>query len=424
MADKLTITKEFKNAFDAIETTKDNFFITGQAGTGKSTLLQYFIDNTKKNVVVCAPTGVAAINVQGVTIHSFFQFPFGIIEKEDVKKISSKKTIFEKLEVLVIDEVSMVRADMLDAIDYSLRINTGNINIPFGGVQIVVFGDLFQLPPVVGQFERQYLKDTYGGVYFFYARCYKFNPFEKIALTKIFRQDDEIFIRLLNNIRVKKYPEKTLEFLNRAASRTADIDEPIITLASTNKIVDSINLKSLNTLSTKKQVYKARVDGSFKEKDAPTAGKLVLKRGAQIMMVKNDTQFPRRWVNGSLGTIIDLDKNQVRIKLDSGTHSIQRETWEMYDYEYNLDSGFLEKTVVGSFNQYPIKLAWAVTVHKSQGKTFDKVNIDLGRRAFAHGQTYVALSRCRSLKGLHLQRAISEKDIIIDPIIKEYHEDM
>lgn len=417
----IELTQEFKDALELMEHTQENIYITGLAGTGKSTLLKYFCENTDKDFVILAPTGVAALNVQGATLHSFFQLPFGVVHEDEIKPVKNKAKLFNSLHTIVIDELSMVRADIMDAIDYSLRINTGNFDVPFGGIQIIAFGDLYQLPPVASGHELEYLQDTYKGIYFFNAPAFSNGNFKDIKLTKLFRQQDNEFITILNKIREKSCTTHDLDILNQRVNQEPAHDLPVITLASTNKIVDSINKKQLEQLSGREFIYTANVRGNFKENDFPTDKKINLKKGAQIMMIKNDSDSRKRWSNGSLGVVTRLTDNSISVQLESGEHTLQKESWEVFDYSYNKEFGSIEKTSKGEFKQFPIKLAWAVTIHKSQGKTFDNVIIDLGWGAFAHGQTYVALSRCTTLDGIYLKKPIRPKDIIVDTNIIEYH---
>lgn len=421
MATDINLTPEFEEIINELENTNKNVFISGLAGTGKSTLLKYFCENTDKNHVILAPTGVAALNVQGMTLHSFFQLPFGFIHQEEVDILHKKKKIFESLDTIIIDEISMVRADVMEAIDTSLRLNTGNKTEPFGGVQVIAFGDLFQLPPVARGEELEYLKEAYGGVYFFNAPAYGQGNFRKYNLTKIFRQKDRHFIDLLAKIRTNTLQDPDLKELNTRVTDLDEHEEPVITLASTNKIVDSINEKELAKLPGMEFTFKASVNGSFNPKDYPTQKVLSLKKGAQIMMIKNDTDHKKRWVNGSLGIITEITANKIRVKLDSGSYDIEKASWEVFNYGVNVTTGTIEREVKGEFKQYPIKLAWAVTIHKSQGKTFDSVIVDLGFGAFAHGQTYVALSRCTSLEGLYLKKPIRQRDIILDKEVVNYN---
>ncbi|MBT4120423.1 MAG: AAA family ATPase [Candidatus Magasanikbacteria bacterium] len=420
---ELEITDEIRGALEVMENTHDTVYITGKAGTGKSTLLKHFCRDTTKKIAIVAPTGVAAINVGGMTIHSFFKFPFGILEESDVEFLYSKKELFQNLDTLVIDEVSMVRADMMNAIDLSLRKNTGNVNLPFGGVQVIMFGDLYQLPPVVTSTEdREHLIQTYDGVYFFKAPVFIALELRKINLNKIFRQkNDEVFVNVLNNIRECRTTQTDLVALN---DRVRVYDEklgPAILLATTNRIVDSINKTELEKIKQKEYTYKYEVSGDFDIKKSPAEQKLKLKNGAQIMMIKNDNQVPRRWGNGTLGTVLALKKNKIIVSIGKEIHEIEKATWDDFEYQYDAEEHTVERLSKGSFMQYPIKLAWAVTIHKSQGKTFDRVIIDLGRGAFAHGQTYVALSRCTTLKEIYMKKPVRFSDIILDDEVRDFH---
>ncbi|MBT4315074.1 MAG: AAA family ATPase, partial [Candidatus Magasanikbacteria bacterium] len=330
---------------------------------------------------------------------------------------------FQNLDTLVIDEVSMVRADMMNAIDLSLRKNTGNVNLPFGGVQVIMFGDLYQLPPVVTSTEdREHLIQTYDGVYFFKAPVFIALELRKINLNKIFRQkNDEVFVNVLNNIRECRTTQTDLVALN---DRVRVYDEklgPAILLATTNRIVDSINKTELEKIKQKEYTYKYEVSGDFDIKKSPAEQKLKLKNGAQIMMIKNDNQVPRRWGNGTLGTVLALKKNKIIVSIGKEIHEIEKATWDDFEYQYDAEEHTVERLSKGSFMQYPIKLAWAVTIHKSQGKTFDRVIIDLGRGAFAHGQTYVALSRCTTLKEIYMKKPVRFSDIILDDEVRDFH---
>jgi ATP-dependent exoDNAse (exonuclease V) alpha subunit len=417
---ELKITKEFKEALRLMEKTKDNLFITGKAGTGKSTLLKYFCDHTAKNVVVLAPTGVAAVNIGGMTIHSFFQFPFGVVEEKDVKYLFNKAEIFRSLETLIIDEISMVRADLMAAIDHSLRLNTGRKS-PFGGVQIIVFGDLYQLPPVVKRGpEMDYLQDKYGGIYFFNAKACAQAKMKKLQLTHIFRQEEDNFKTLLNRVRDNQLTGEDLAALNNRHKEYRG-SAPVITLASINAVADEINQTKLAQLSDRQYSYQARVLGDFEESSYPAESEIKLKQGAQIMMIKNDHKNPRRWVNGSLGIIEKLEPNSITVSIDDESHKLDMVEWEVFDYQYDSTKKKIERQVRGSFIQWPVKLAWAITIHKSQGKTFKRVIVDLGRGAFAHGQTYVALSRCTTLDELYLKNPLRFSDVILDKVVSEFH---
>jgi ATP-dependent DNA helicase PIF1 len=415
------LTNEFSDAFDRIEQSGHHFYITGNAGTGKSTLLHYFKENTKKKTVVLAPTGIAAINIGGSTLHSFFHFPLHLITKPDIRKVRDKGKLFAALETLVIDEVSMVRADMMDAVDQSLRLNRNRPHEPFGGVQVVLIGDLFQLPPIVDEELAEYYSDFYETPFFFSAQVFNEVRIQKIELQKVFRQSDPDFIGLLNKVRNNTVQPSDLERINE---RYRPLLEPgrhdlTITLTSTNALASAINLQRLSALQTREHVFESIIDGDFDERSYPTESKLKLKKGAQVMMVKNDPN--KRWVNGTLGVIHHITDEKIEVSFGGEVHAIEPSVWEKLEYVYDRENGSIEPIVNGAFRQYPIKLAWAMTIHKSQGKTFDNVIIDLGRGAFAHGQAYVALSRCRSYAGLHLKTQLRYSDIILDQRVRSFH---
>ncbi|MDR2020680.1 MAG: AAA family ATPase [Treponema sp.] len=430
LPDGFVLTDEFKDAYGLMENTKKCLFISGRAGTGKSTLVTYFRINSKKNVVYLAPTGVAALNVQGTTIHSFFKFPHHFIEIANIKPNYMRQEIFEKLDTIVIDEISMARADIVDGIDASLRINRKN-PAPFGGVQMIFIGDLYQLPPVVGSKEtvknvesgdreikiplKQHFETQYGGVYFFNSKAFNSLQFENIELTYIFRQKDRRFIDLLNAFRQQNFKRADLEVLNRQYKPYDDnvSNEVVLTICTTNAIAGIINEKNMNNLPSKPYIYEAVIDGKYDTELFPTERNLILKAGAQIMMLKNSPSH--FWFNGSLGIVKNLSEENIHVEIKGITYPIKKETWESVEYEYNQETKKIEAKVIGTFTQYPLKAAWAVTIHKSQGQTFDRVAIDLGNGAFAHGQTYVALSRCTSLEGITLRRPVEYKDIILDP---------
>ncbi|TWJ00831.1 UvrD-like helicase family protein [Mucilaginibacter frigoritolerans] len=416
----LIITDEFNKAFDLMENSTKCAYITGKAGTGKSTLLTYFRQKTRKNVIVLAPTGIAAIQVEGSTIHSFFRFAPQLLEKKHISKDYARQDLFNKVNMIIIDEISMVRADLLDGIDYALRINRNN-NTPFGGVQMVFFGDLYQLPPVVvGKDLTQYFEEHFGGIYFFNAKVFREINLEYIELQKIFRQKDSDFKDILNSIREAKVSALELLVLNKRyiPYYINDTKNVSLTLTTTNNIADDVNRNQMNSLQSKEYIYNATISGKFDKASYPTEPYLSLKKGAQIMMLKNDSQ--KRWVNGSLGIIQDLSSSNILIKIDNVTYTIEKATWEVIEYEYNKEENKIEAIVTGSFTQYPLKPAWAMTIHKSQGQTFDNVIIDLGNGAFAHGQTYVALSRCTSLEGIVLKSQIRYQDIILDSKVANF----
>jgi ATP-dependent exoDNAse (exonuclease V) alpha subunit len=421
----IALTPEFSGILDQLEYTSDHLFVTGRAGTGKSTLLQVFRSTTKKRVVVLAPTGIAALNVRGQTIHSFFGFPPRLLNKNEIEKRKNFK-IFQNLDMIIIDEISMVRADMIDNIDWFLRVNRG-INQAFGGVQMIFFGDLFQLPPVVATpFEKQYFQTTYETPYFFSAHIMQDITFKMVELNQIFRQEERSFINLLDNIRLNSLDYEDFMFLNERHLPLPNEKEFYITLCSRNDIANRINDQELKDISMPSISYQATVVGEFNPQLFPTEFHLELKEGAQVMFVKNDIN--KKYVNGSIGIVHEAnpDKIVVRLQNEHEQHEnieVEKQEWEILKYELdNEKQGQITTKVIGTFKQYPIKLAWAITIHKSQGKTFDKVIIDMGQGAFESGQTYVALSRCRTLGGIILKQALKNRDIIVDERISQYYE--
>ena len=411
--DKIEFKDEFKNIFNQMEYSDKNIFITGNAGTGKTTLLEYFRLNSKKNFVILASTGISAIKAKGKTIHSFFLFPPRILINEKVKRLRSK--IINKIDTILIDECSMIRCDVLDAIDKSLRLNR-NSEKSFGGVQIILLGDIHQLPPVIRENEQDIFDNFYpNGHYFFNANCYTESNIQLYELTKIYRQKDEKFIKILNKIRTGNVTNIDLLPLNNTVTfQDSNLPSETIILSPTNRKVDSINSFNLQNINSEVFSYQSKETGNFKERPADEI--LKLKVGAQVMLIKNDTKSPKRWVNGSIGTVTELSTNSIHLKIKNKVHKIIQDTWEKFDYL--IKNGQVTHEVVATFTQYPIKLAWAVTIHKSQGQTFEKVIIDLDRGSFAHGQTYVALSRVTSLEGLFLTRPIEISDIIFDNNLK------
>jgi len=421
------VSEEFKSILETIEVEQKSVFITGKAGTGKSTLLRLLRSTSKRRLAVVAPTGIAALNVKGQTIHSFFKFPPKMLADQDIKKLRSHK-FYKKLQVLVIDEISMVRADMMDNIDLFLRRNR-EINEPFGGVQLVVFGDLFQLPPVIaGPVERELLSRRYKSPYFFSSRVLKRElNLHMIEMTKVYRQQEMRFINMLDDIRIRDIDYELFEELNARYIPDFEPEELYITLCSVNKTVHAINKENLEALDEEIFYYNASINGDFKENLFPTDFTLNLKLGAQVMFVKNDIE--KNYVNGTIAKIIHLESNKITVKiLDHNTGEyknldIEPQEWEIHRYELDAKDQTRFKTkVVGTFKQYPIKLAWAITIHKSQGKTFDRVIIDLGSGAFEFGQTYVALSRCRTLEGIVLKNKIKPQDIKVDFRVQAYYD--
>lgn len=410
----IKLSPEQQKLFEKLENTNNHIFITGKAGTGKSILLQYFKQNSHKRLVVVAPTGVAALNVGGQTIHSLFKIPPAFIAKDSLKVNYQTAMLLKNLDAVVIDEISMVRADLMDAIDHLLR-QARSSNVPFGGVQMIMFGDLYQLPPVISDSElHKYFADNLGGYYFFNAHAWKNAIHEIYELDKIFRQEDEAFKIILNAIRTGKVENKILSELNNRAGVEVP-KEGVIVLATTNNAVNEINHNRLAQLGGKMYEYKATFAGELEHSAYPTEEILRFKKGAQVMLLKNDRM--KRWVNGTLGYVQDLTEDEVKVNIDGITYSVPPETWKKIRYYYNREKHTVEEEVVSSFTQFPLRLAWAVTVHKSQGQTYGSVGVDMGNGAFTHGQTYVALSRCKRLEGLYLKREILIEDIIVDPAI-------
>lgn len=424
----MDITPQIALAEKYINTTNVSLFLTGKAGTGKTTFLRHVVANCKKRHVVIAPTGVAAVNAGGVTIHSFFQLPFDpylpdVPELKTEYQMPEKHTqlrkekirIIRTLDLIIIDEISMVRADLLDAIDYTLR-RYRKSSRPFGGVQLLIIGDVQQLPPVVTESERPFLERVYPSPFFFHSKALHQLSYLTIELTTIFRQNDATFVGLLNNIRDNKFDEATLRSLNsrHIPNFTPSDDEHYIRLTTHNHQADRINQSKMDELPTKPRTFDATIQGNFSETSAPTNSHLVLKKGAQVMFVKNDPKH--QYYNGKIGIVTDFDDdtNTIVVSTDEGSDiNVGIEQWENIKYDINPQTNQIEPHVDGTFCQYPLKPAWAITIHKAQGLTFDKVIIDAAA-AFAYGQVYVALSRCRTLEGLVLSRPISSAGCIND----------
>ncbi len=417
--DSVKLSAEQQKVYDIIESSDSNVYITGKAGTGKSLLLEYFVGHTRKTVAVVAPTGIAALNVGGMTIHSFFKFPPDVIDPKNVNVDYKTREILHNIDAIVIDEVSMIRVDLMEGISAKLQIARRD-DRPFGGCQMIMFGDLYQLPPVVtdGQLHR-YFNHTYGGIYFFNAPSVERANLQIYELSNIFRQKDPEFRGILNSIRNGDGSPDVLAKLN--VRTNVQIPETgFVTLAGTNITVSRINHKKLDALDGVEKTYEAKVTGDIKESAFPTERKLRLKVGAQIMMLKNDTEKPRRWVNGTLGVVVRLGTDSIRVNIDGVEHTVNSETWQKIRYEYDHEERELKKIPVSEFTQLPVRLAWAITIHKSQGQTYESVAVDMSDGAFAHGQTYVALSRCKSMEGLYLTTAIRREDIIVDDEIVEF----
>ncbi len=416
-------TSEFEAARAFIRGGAGHLFVTGRAGTGKSTLLRMICEEATTDTVVLAPTGLAAINVGGQTIHSFFGFPPRLLQTGDIRR-SRNGRVMRKLDLLIIDEVSMVRSDLMWAIDNALRINRGRPREPFGGVRMLMFGDLLQLPPVVQEAEvAAHLAEEYGGPFFFSVPSLQEGAgTQRIELSHVFRQTDDAFVHVLNAIRDGEATEDDLAVLNERVHpiRTLSEGEPYVILTPTNAAARRINAAYLDALPGAPHRFDAAVSGEFNESAQPADPSLELKPGAKVMMLRNDPD--RRWVNGSVALISRIEGKRVFIRLEGKEHEIEPVAWEHRRYAFDQASEKIVETVAGTFKQLPLRLAWALTIHKAQGLTLDNVYIDLGRGTFAHGQTYVALSRCRSLAGLALARPLVPSDIIFNPAVLGYRD--
>lgn len=414
---RVALSPEQLAVYERIEHTREHLFITGRAGTGKSTILNHLAWNTSKIIAVCAPTGVAALNVGGQTIHSLLRLPTGVIADHDLEQPAELKKMLAAIDTLVIDEISMVSADLMDAIDRSLRQARGKKHDPFGGVQIIMFGDPYQLPPVPPRdpHELAYFRDTYRSLWFFDATVWSAAPLTVIELVEVHRQRDDRFKQILTAVRHGEVTADMAAELNTAGARPAPLD--VITLATTNATVTRINTQRLAQITGTALKAVAEINGEFRENTFPADEVLELKLGAQVMFLRNDPDG--RWVNGTIGTVSRV-AGTVWVEVGEQEFEVEPTTWERFRYTYDAETKKLEKEVVADFEQFPLRLAWAVTIHKSQGHTYDDAVVDLGPRAFSAGQTYVALSRVRSLEGLFLARPLRPSDVIVDPNVVRF----
>ncbi len=423
---------EFQNAWNLIRNTRRSVFLTGKAGTGKSTFLKYICAKTSKEHVVLAPTGIAAVNVGGQTLHSFFKIPFKPLLPDDpdfsprrlrktLRYSAQKVKLIKKLELIIIDEISMVRCDIIDFIDKVLRIYSENMREPFGGKQLLFVGDIFQLEPVITRDMRDILRRYYQQFFFFNAKVFGKLGLIPIELRKIYRQTDSSFIAMLDRVRVSHATASDIQLLNsRFNVNYMEPDEGLVmTLASRRETVDSINDDHMKALKTPEYVFTGVVTDVFPDNDLPTSKELTLKQGAQVIFIRNDKEG--RWVNGTLGKVSRIDSDGVEVELENGEgYLLEQEIWENVQYSYDEKEKKVIENVVGTFRQYPIKPAWALTVHKSQGLTFNNIVIDFAGGAFSSGQTYVALSRCTSLEGITLLKPLSQRDIIVNTAIVDF----
>lgn len=427
--DEVIISDEYQEVLDLIKAGNAFTLISGKAGTGKSTFIKYFQKNFR-NVITLAPTGIAALNIGGQTIHSFCRLPLHPIQKKDIREVQDKN-VYRAMQYLIIDEISMVRADILDGINWFLQKNRNNQDEPFGGVRVLAFGDLFQIPPVVASEDtRKFLQDRYEHFYFFGADVYNDSDPKFVEFTKIYRQKDKLFITALNFLREGQKLKETLAFLNKKCVSRELNDENVITLTTINQKAHEINAKKMAEIDSPPETFEAKIIGDFdtKEENLPAPRELTIKVGAQVMFCKND--MAGRWVNGTLGKVVDFNVTDqyICVEVEDGDktfiHVVAPEEWARGRFGYDRTKNETKYEPTGKFIQFPLKLAWAVTIHKCQGQTFNSAVIDLARGAFVSGQVYVAMSRCRTLEGISLTTPIYEKDVIIDPILISFNDAM
>ena len=418
-AERIEVLPEYRAVQRLVQDGFPLTFVTGGAGTGKSTFIRWLDEQFAGHSILCAPTGIAALTIRGKTVHSLCRFPPAWIVDKDIRVVEKSQAILKKTKVLVIDEISMVNANLLDAVDQFLRLNRGD-SAPFGGVSVVMVGDLFQLPPVVTSSTRHLFEAEYSSPKFFAANCIASSPFEAFELTKAFRQVDQEFVDLLGQIRRGQDLEQAVSRLNAAALRSGEPPEGTVWLCPRNVDVERVNAARLASLPGAVREYEAVTSGTFKDGQLPVPSTIRLKVGAQVVMANN----AKDWVNGSIATVREMGANGIKVTLSGGSKvlEVQPHQWDQFDYVLNPKTGEIERTVVGYFRQLPVNLSWAMTIHKSQGLTLPKVHLDLGSGAFESGQTYVALSRCRKLEDISLAREIRPGDVKVDPEATAFYE--
>ncbi len=423
---------EFQNAWNLIQHTNQSVFLTGKAGTGKSTFLRYICANTRKNYVILAPTGIAAVNVGGVTMHSFFKMPFKPLLPDDpdytARKIRStlkfpkdKVKLIKELDLIIVDEISMVRSDMIDYMDRVLRVYSENMREPFGGKQLLLVGDIFQLEPVVTQDMKDILRRYYKNFFFFNANAFGYLKLVPIELRKIYRQSDSVFVSMLDRVRENHATKQDITLINSRYNPNYKEEKGtfVMTLATRRDTVDMINETHMDAIENPQYVFEGQIEGTFPSQNLPTQQELVVKKDAQVIFIRNDKDG--RWINGTLGRVCRVDDDEMWVELEDGNvYNVEPEVWENMQYTYDEEKKVVVENVLGTFKQYPVKPAWALTVHKSQGLTFNNIIIDFAGGAFSSGQTYVALSRCTSLEGIVLREQIDERDIIVNNHIVEF----
>lgn len=422
--EKVKLNESQSAAYDVLENGTENVFLTGDAGSGKSFLVNYWLENSKKKIVALAPTGRAALNIKGETIHSFFKLPISIFTPKLYRPQGQKVTYsFRWPEIILIDEASMIRADILDGINYVLKKYGRDSSKPFGGARIILVGDLAQLPPVVSRDEEKAFYKLYSTSWFFGAKVFSDEFFKSYSLTIPMRQSDPVFISVLNDLRYGKLSDKSRIILSDRivdpAKDVSGVDRDYVTLCATNASAKKLNeweILKMENAGRKLHSFRATISGDINVNDIQAEENLTICEGARVMFLRNSQEGYR---NGTIGTVLSITDNKIAVKADSGKKDIvDRAVWERFKYRFT--DGELSKELIGSFTQYPLRLAYAVTIHKSQGMTFSDVHVDFGRGAFAHGQAYVALSRCTSLNGLTLQRTIREDEVIFDQDVTDF----